>query len=213
MPDPKFNAQALCVNSGVLFPENFDKKGHTLDELFTLFHQIILASIHCHEGHLPEERFPEDLQRVLAAVGRLDRTTFYGSNIQIKGHMLDQEIAYPLITTTYNIPIKYHSVVVLVTYDCQKEEAFLNFKMFGHNQDGRMDNNAKGIFLESLISFFEFSEYPYYDKTTETLQFTWKFSKESLKNLPSFKDIQEIIFKVTAESLKGNFGSVTISFL
>lgn len=207
LPRDDFNVQAKCVNSGVLF--DFEDQDYTLEELFQIYHQNTLAGIASNKESIPNERLPQTLQPLLETIEGLHQEISYGEGqFLIQAEKLNQEIHFPLITITYNIPVKYHSVVIQITYDCVKQEANLQFNMLGHNLNNRMDINARSIWIQSTLQKLPFKDFPAYDPISHTLNFSWQFSEKMLQN--PLDGVKNILFKAIDDSLKGNFGSISI---
>lgn len=91
----------------------------TLEDLFTLIHQnaLVALSVLSKPCGLNESRFPEHCQQLLARmrVGDLIASTY----------------DYPHITLNYNVPLRSHSVSVILKYNVESEEMRATVSAFG----------------------------------------------------------------------------------
>lgn len=205
-PHPEFNVQAHCVSSAV--DVSLSNKEFTLEEYFQIFHQNLLACIACHQQTLTPAQLPEELSHVIEQIEGIDKEiTYANEKLTIKPSKISQTITYPLIVTTYNLPIKYHSALITITYNLSNNETEIQFNMFGHNMGNRMNALNEAVIVNSIIQKLNFNITPDYDSQTQTLNFSWKFSKEGISK-QQLKGMEEILTIAIEDSLKGNFGTI-----
>ncbi|MBN9378887.1 MAG: hypothetical protein BGO14_03250 [Chlamydiales bacterium 38-26] len=207
LPHPEFNVQAHCVSSAV--DVSLSNKEFTLEEYFQIFHQNLLACIACHQQTLTSAQLPQELSHVIEQIEGIDKEiTYANEQLTIKPSKIGQAINYPLIVTTYNLPIKYHSALITITHNISNNQTEIQFNMFGHNMGNRMNALNEAVIVNSMIQKLNFNKAPDYDSQTQTLNFSWKFPKEGVTK-DQLKGMKEVLTIAIEDSLKGNFGTIT----
>lgn len=203
-PSESFNVQAACINSGAFFNLEFDKNRVTLEDLFTLFHQNILASLECHRPRLDQAKLPQEAQEILAILGSIDDKTQYSHNIiKLQTHLIGESIRYPMLICTYNLPIKNHSSKLIIEYNLKTRQTEVSFEIYGHNMNQRLELIGAKVIFKSAMEGVRLIEFPFYDGAAQTLKMKWQLENNA-------ELLKKLIIEAAKDTLIGNFGTISI---
>lgn len=177
----QLSVEAAKIGSTAAFDRQFtwSKGRFTLEDLFSLMHQNILAStIYLDsDNKLLLNNLPSRLQsfaKAVNAVSNIDgtRKTFTD--------FVGIEHVYPIITLSYNLPLRNHSAKFLLHYDQVTETIRLGVKFFGHNAGGRMDLIALLADFQARVNGMKILGTSY-NESTMALEYTLEFNKDMEK--------------------------------
>ncbi len=155
----------------------------TLEDLFSLMHQNILAStvIMGQALQIANEELPDILQLLVKQLNKV-------KNLDLLGITLTP----PKLILEYNLPLRNHGAKFLFEYDLRTKCLVFTAHFFGHNGYGnRMDTIAEFAKLEGrFIDAKYILEFPW-DSAKGSLTFTWCLEGHSILLL--IQNIQEII--------------------
>lgn len=201
-PSSGANVMAQCVNSGALFSSTFYPDETTLEDLFTLCHQNMLAALDCFRPTLDSRHFPDAMNRVVSSVENISETITYGDlKLTLHPSMTCQTIHYPIVTTIFNMPIKYHSGKITVEQNLVRQTTTLKFDVYGHNLNERMDLIALLLASRSWNEGIKMTSIPAYDNGTEQLSY-------AIECKGDIEKISTLILDAAKATLAGNFGEV-----
>ncbi len=205
-PSASANVMAQCVNSGALFSLNFFPDETTLEDMFTLCHQNMLAALDCFRPAYNTRLFPDSLNEVLSSIESIDEPIIYGqAHLSLHPSMTCQTVRYPIVTTVYNLPIKYHSGKITIEHNLIRGTTTLKFDVYGHNMNDRMDLIALLLASRSWNDGLQMTSIPMYDEGTKQLSCTLECSKD-------IKKVSTLILDAAVATLAGNFGTVPVLY-
>ncbi len=201
-PSGGANVMSQCVNSGALFSMTFHPDETTLEDLFTLFHQNMLAALDCFRPSYDPSHFPEPLRDALQSIEGINKTVTYGGiDLTLHPTIVSQTIKYPFVTSVYNMPIKYHSSKVTVTHNVVSNTTTIKFDIYGHNLNSRMDLIALLLATKGWNEAIQMAAMPAYDSETRQLSCQLACDGNSEK-------IAQLLLDAAENTLEGNFGVV-----
>lgn len=168
----------------------------TLEDLFSLMHQNILAStvILGSDTKISMNQLPSELHPLFLKLKSDNKTEFLGITHQ------NSEI-----TMEYNIPLNNHSAKMILNYDKQNKHLDLQLKFFGRNWNGRMDEIARIASIEGLLLDAKVISEPLYSEECRSLEFSWRFKLNQADNLTKFINA---IIRHYAEMTEGSKNSI-----
>ncbi len=207
-PTPDFNVSAAVINSGRA-DSQYSLHRCTLEDLFTLMHQDVLAAFMATHKEQWEELFPDEMRLLHETITSIQDSIEYMETIlEIKTNILTTEYTHPRLTTKYNIPIKNHSTVIEVVYDVIKKNARIDVKMIGHNMNDRMTQTAEKIFMRSMAAGIEFHEVPLYDEVKRALTFSVHLFESDLQGTHKLDCIRLTLLEAIHDTLAGTWGVI-----
>ena len=174
---------AAKVGTAASFARQFYQQSSsvTLEDLFSLMHQNILASTHFlgKDFRINEFRLPE---RIHLIIGRLEA--------QSKVNLLRMNYDYPVVTIEYNIPLRNHSAKLLFDYNTQTRLFTINWHFYGRNWDDRFNLISRVARIEGLLNGAKLVTDHQYNPVNRTLLCGWQFNeKQSLDSLEFLETI------------------------
>jgi len=158
------------------------KNRMTKEDLFTLFHQNILActSVLGSEHQIPMEDLPPVLQPLIRACKE---------NMQL----LSTQHNYPKLTFEFNKPLRVHSAKFTIEYDVSTKKIKIYNKFFGFNVAERMDIIASLANLEAEFWGIQQQGKAKFNQDNLTLEYIYQFDVLKLPTLPDqiFASIQD----------------------
>ncbi len=184
-PSGKFSVDSARIGSSASFYLQFVWKVLTLEDMFTLFHQNILASTIFlgKDSQIKQELLSKDLQPILEHFANAE-----GSK---KIDLLGIEHNYPLIRLEFNLPLRNHAAKFVFEYNQINHGIKLKTNFFGNNIGNYMSKACKlasqeGLLLESLGVHTK--QHPTYNHSSFNLEFVWEWNaSENVKLIPLFK--------------------------
>ncbi len=175
LPSNNMSISACTVGSSAAFYRQYNNP--TLEDLFSLMHQNILASISFlnKSSMLPVERLPEALRPLITQLNQLDPAL----------DLLSITHATPVISIEYNQPLRNHSGKYTIEYNMKTQQVTLKGHLFGLNHDNRMDAIAETIADEGRqFGYVQNQDQdPCYSEKSKELAFKWVFHSDRLERL------------------------------
>jgi len=158
------------------FVENRSKL--TLEDLFSYFHQNILASVGIlgKKSIISCEDLPEKIQPILSKISKIQNIDL----LSINHH-------YPVVEIEFNIPLDNHSAKLILEYNTKTKSLTLNGKIFGRNWNQRMTIISKIAEIEGLL-VGDVVQKPFYNENSRILEFGWEFNDNQIDYLSSHID-------------------------
>ncbi|SCA58926.1 hypothetical protein AB751O23_BG_00050, partial [Chlamydiales bacterium SCGC AB-751-O23] len=186
---PGFSVDAARLGSVCKFKfafESFLERDRlSLEDLFSLIHQNLLASIlHFNKNILMNVSLAPKLLTPLSSLLKK-----YQNPLNLK--LLDMEQEGHTLKFFYNSPQNEHSFNLNISYDNETENATLNIKLFGRNFHNRISRLITELILEKEAFQLPYSfkiplEGPLKEKWSEhspqEVNLTWNLTKEHLRN-------------------------------
>lgn len=207
-PDSSFNTQGACIHSGQYFPRVIESCQPTLENLFSLAHQNILACLETMRAGLSEESLPEQLQLAMGMIRTIQGEIVYGHDtLHISPMLTSLNAAPPIITAGFNAPIKLHGAGLKLTYDCHKQSCECAFDIYGHNMGGRMDDIVICLTILSGCHDLLLIALPQYDPKQEQLTVAWKFDMSKKEPISEqLATCAHFIYQAIESTIGGSFG-------
>lgn len=146
----------------------------TLEDLFSLMHQNILASttILGNDEQISSHDLPEPIQSIV-------NTLAANPSIQ----HLNTIHQPPNILLEYNIPLQNHSAKVTLDYNTEERTLLLRGEFFGRNWNWRMDYLSLFTALDGALLGGDLLNVPIYDNNKGVVEFNWQFKENQIPNL------------------------------
>lgn len=166
---------SVKVGSTASFKRQFvSKRSHiTLEDLFSLFHQNILASttILNKKSMMSFEDLPKKLQPFLTEISENKEMDL----LSIIHH-------YPVVELEFNIPLDHHSAKLILAFNTKTNTLILHSKFFGQNWNDRMNVIGKIAEIEGLL-VGDILQQPYYNNDSHVLEFSWQLNGDKMEYL------------------------------
>lgn len=176
----KFSVDSARIGSAASFWFQFVRKKTTLEDLFSLFHQNILASTTFlgKETQIKEELLPKEIQPIIHEFSRPE------GNRHID--LLSVEHHYPIVRLEYNLPLRNHAAKFVFDYNQENQVFHLKVNFFGNNIGNYMSKSCalafnEGLLLEALG--IQTKQSPIYNKSSFNLEFIWEWKASEIENL------------------------------
>ena len=173
-PSGTISIAATKLGSTGSFLRQFAGSRPTLEDLFSLMHQNILAAVAVLNPatQIPIEQLPELLQPLLQAFQSIPNINLLSISHQ-----------YPLLCLEYNLPLANHAATFILEYNQQTQQLDMNGCIFGLDNLGRMQPLADMIDIEGLLLDLEVKKKPYYSERAHVIEFSWAFETTQLSML------------------------------
>ncbi len=177
-----FSVQSAKIGSGANFDRQFSQRKNslTLEDLFTLFHQNILAiTIFLgQESSVPLEYYPEELQILIKSFKDIR------SNLgQIE--LMNSFYQHPTIVIEFNLGLQNHSAKFGIEYDRTTQKSILHINYFGENWNNRMTHIEQVADLERHFLNAQQKKAVHYDAVGRSIEFSWEFPIERIQQIGS----------------------------
>ena len=210
-PSQKFNVNNSAIDSGTYWSQKLSEdQDLTLEDLFTLTHQNILAALRAqYKDHL-QELLPLEVQGLNQMfLGIDEKLTWTGKRhfkLDAKANLLDTQYHYPTVTIRYNIPIKNHGARIEVTYDLETKKAQVDLRVLAHNLGNRMKKITDNTFMQNIAANITMVEYPLYDEMHSMLTYSFILDEQDLNEAEATNSkasiSKNILIKVIRDTLE-----------
>lgn len=146
----------------------------TLEDLFSLFHQNILASLVIlqKKNKTPLSHLPAELQVLLQVLQSRKKISLLGMRHEP-----------PKVYLEYNMPLSNHSAKFILEYNIQTKTLLFHGSFFGKNWSYRMNLIARIAAMEGILLNSKFLYTPVYNSENLNLNFTWQFAASQIDRL------------------------------
>ena len=183
-PSGFLSVASARMDSSAAFHRQFVEieKNITLEDLFSLMHQNILACTIAQgkDSHISLDQLPDQLQDLVHRIQTNNKVDLLGIT-----H------SHPLICMEYNIPLNNHSAKLTINYNTQTQMLTLQWGFFGMNWSERMNFIARMMSIESILLGCDLAYEPLYNENSRSLECVWKFKSDKLS--PLVNNINNII--------------------
>lgn len=182
LPSGNFSVASAQIGTCASFSRQFVDISTTLEDLFSLMHQNILATT-SFLGRNEEiiKQLPTDLKSLHTALVKQGRGGLYSKNFSL----LSIVHSYPIVGMEYNYPLNNHSAKLTVQYDQKTQKTTLHFHIFGHNQRERMSRIVMFSRWEEILLGLQVKKEAQYNDATREFDFIWEVSPTLLSNVAS----------------------------
>lgn len=176
-----FSVASARLGSAASFKRQFIDKSITLEDMFTLIHQNILASTSClaKDTQLKPDQLPREIQPLIQAI----------SNVAVKGNqadLLNIDHHYPFLRLEFNLPLRNHAAKFLLEYDQVKHKVLLKINFFGYNADGHMSEICDLAIREGQLLCglgMQVKQTPSYNMASSSLEFRWECDASAIEKV------------------------------
>ena len=208
LPSVGANVNAAAIDSGNVESQVL-MNTRTLEDLFTLLHQNIIAGLRSQYTPPWKGRLPPALEAVhekmLGPALRVQMDTAWGP-LDIKPNLLSMDYRYPDFEIKYNCPIKAHSAVFTIFHHPVSNETRLEVRLLGHNMGGRMDRIVENFGFLSVNNGLTLEEVPLYHSPSGTLSVCWRLS-----DIESVETALQMTRQAILDTLAGMFGTIWLN--
>ncbi len=198
-PSGHISVDSARIDSAADFDLQFGtKKGVTLEDLFSLFHQNILTRtvFLAQHNQIPLEKLPQVIQPLKKAISEIE--AFTASAKRSNAELLHIEHTYPIVQLEFNLPLRNHSGKFLVKHNQKTQKTIIEVNFFGHNAFNRMNLICILANLESKILKVKTKQKPFYDLASFSLSFSFEIDKDNINNVaPILKETLEAYAGIT----------------
>ncbi|MDR3476779.1 MAG: PEP/pyruvate-binding domain-containing protein [Gammaproteobacteria bacterium] len=178
------------LGSTASFARQFVEKSDmvTLEDLFSLMHQNIIASTVYLSKDIQVSRqdLPDTIRPLLDAINNEERR----GRIQL----LSIQHHYPKVRVDFNVPLQNHSLQFSIEYDQLSQATLLRGRVFGKNWSNRMSLLCYMLTFEGQLFNCRVRELPQYLIYADSVSFAWEFSATQLKD--EAKDIVKCLLYI-----------------
>jgi len=210
-PSGNFSVASARIGSTASFRRQFIDKELSLEDLFTLFHQNILASLVL-LGQTPKyyAQLPETIQPLLNVLITLRTDPVYDARRGNTVHPAQQidclsiDHQYPFVIIDFNLPLKNHAAKIIVEHNQLTQLTNLTIQFFGTNWDSRLSILALCAIIEAKFNQVIEKQKAAYNPYTLSLEFVWTLTSEQTQN-PAFAERLKQTLKIYAHYTFMNF--------
>ena len=154
----------------------------TLEDLFSLMHQNILAStiVLGKDSQIALDQLPDQLKSLMDQLKSNNAVSLIGITHK-----------HPVILMEFNIPLDNHSAKLTVEYNTKTQLFTIQWGFFGRNWKDRMNIIAETAALEGLMLNGTLTYEPKYNDNSRVLDITWKIQGDQIEILA--KNVNGII--------------------
>jgi len=178
-----FSVASGRLGSSACFRQQFVGRKVTLEDLFSLMHQNIIAStiVLAKETQISVSSLPAQIQPLIQSLTTIE---IYGNKVDL----LNIENNYPRIHLEYNLPLRTHAAKIFIDYDSVKQTVAIKFDLYSVNLNGRMNRICDLATTEGKI--FELlglrvKQSPTYNEASACFEFTWEMKASQVSTLAS----------------------------
>lgn len=202
MPSGNLNVSSATIDARSSFKRQFvDNMGtHTLEDLFSLFHQNILAAIQYfgRNTQIKEENLPE---AILPLVQGIRNLKIYDPqyNKTIHAELLNITVEYPITRIEFNLPLRNHSAKYTISYDQNSGKVELKGNMFGVNRENRMTSILNLAAFIGRLAKLKTQVRSHVDASSMSIEFTYDFDVQEINELST--PLSTALFLFAAKTL------------
>lgn len=188
-----FTVSSAYIGSTASFDRQFAERKPTLEDMFTLFHQNIIAStvqLNNGLGAIQTKDLPDEIQPLLSALLSQSSCVVTGINSH-----------FPTLSIELTKPLNNHAATFSVEFNQNTKKTKLTVNYYGHNSAGRMSYISKCAAFDAALCGVR-EVYPAaYNEKTYTLGYCWELSTSQIRALaPHIKKQIQFYSYVTFET-------------
>ncbi|MFA6302899.1 MAG: PEP/pyruvate-binding domain-containing protein [Legionella sp.] len=192
-PSGNFTVSSAYIGSTASFDRQFAERKLTLEDMFTLFHQNIIAStvqLNNSLGAIQAKDLPDEIQPLLSALLSQSHCAVTG----ISSH-------FPTLLIELTKPLNNHAASFFVEYNQNTKKTKLTVNYYGHNSQGRMSYISKCAALDAALCGVREIYPAAYNLKKYTLGYCWELSTKQIRELaPHIKKQIQFYSHVTFET-------------
>lgn len=181
-PSGTFNVASARIGSSASFDRQFNIRNVTLEDMFTLFHQNIIASITQLNGKIQMQGqtmkdFPIEIQPLIQELLKVRLGTTGNSQCtEISSH-------FPIISMGFTLPLQNHAATFFIEYNQHTKKTKFSVNFYGANWDNRMIYISNCARLDAKINDIREITQSFYNGKTLSLEYCWELSPDQIKEL------------------------------
>lgn len=171
-PSGRFNVSSARIGSTASFERQFNLRVLTLEDMFTLFHQNIIASTTRLNSLGYDQVLPEEIQPLFSSLMGLRNCRCIGINSH-----------FPVVLIELTLPLRNHAANFSIEYNLSTKKTKLTVNFYGHNVENRMSIISHCALLDARIFGIHQITPALYNKNTYSLEYCWELSPAQIKEL------------------------------
>lgn len=171
-PSGTFNVSSARIGSTASFSRQFNQRTLTLEDMFTLFHQNIVASIAQLYIKIYTQVLPDEVQPLYSALMGLYDCRSVGVNSR-----------FPVVSIELSLPLRNHAATFTIEFNQNTKKAKLFVNFYGHNEHDRMGLISRCALLDARILNIRQITPAFYNKNTYSLEYCWELPPDQIKEL------------------------------